>query len=288
VTTTTDDSQDRPLIRGGLGGRSEESQASLLASEAGGVGTPPAKRFWWLDDSQALNRQHAADVRDLSRERPDTVWDGDNHGGYLSGGNGGLFGLKRAERARHEHVPGFDEEDLDELMSERPDGAGADSLFDRPGLHGRMRHGEGWDEIGGGAREDLLADEGWSAEADIRLGEHTLTCVICQEEFVAKRSDALTCGPRCRKALSRLRKRVQERVTLIRECGESMNVAPSPGAEEAQVREVLDRVDRMEARLAETLLSIQRAVFAFYVSSGIPVEEAPDIFEILSEEEIGD
>jgi hypothetical protein len=123
----------------------------------------------------------------------------------------------------------------------------------------------------------------------MRLGEHPLACVICLKEFVAKRSHALTCTPACRTALSRLRKQVLAGVTLTRKGGESVRVAHLRGAtQEAHVIEVLERIARMEARLAEALLDIQRTVYAIYMRSGIPVERAPNIFELLVDDDEDD
>ena len=46
-------------------------------------------------------------------------------------------------------------------------------------------------------------DSGWHIEKDGGAGAWTQRCVMCQEIFHPKRSNAKTCSPRCRKRLSR-------------------------------------------------------------------------------------
>jgi hypothetical protein len=38
---------------------------------------------------------------------------------------------------------------------------------------------------------------------------YTWTCQVCRKRFPAMRADALTCGPTCRKARSRLQKKLR-------------------------------------------------------------------------------
>lgn len=61
------------------------------------------------------------------------------------------------------------------------------------------------------------------------------TCIVCREDFYSQRIDAMTCGPTCRKALSRWQKKTGRKwrwgdiIPRGKSCIKKSQILPPPG-----------------------------------------------------------